>query len=64
MKLAGLDELDNKIVDLLLHDGRMSLSDIGKQVGLSRTAVRNRMAAMEKSGATKQFWTLRLPRAE
>lgn len=63
MKLAGLDELDNKIVDLLLHDGRMSLSDIGKQVGLSRTAVRNRMAAMEKSGIIRGYQVVLDPQA-
>lgn len=63
MKLAGPDELDNKIVDLLLHDGRMSLSDIGKQVGLSRTAVRNRMAAMEKSGIIRGYQVVLDPQA-
>lgn len=50
MHINGLDEKDNEIVNLLLKDGRMSYSDIGEVVGLSRTAVKNRITALENSG--------------
>lgn len=50
MYINSIDEIDNKIVDLLLQDARMTYSDIGIQVGLSRTAVKNRVVALENKG--------------
>lgn len=50
MHINGIDEKDNEIINILLKDGRMSYSDIGEKVGLSRTAVKNRITALEKSG--------------
>ena len=46
MYINGIDKKDNEIINLLLEDGRMSYSDIGERVGLSRTAVKNRIAAL------------------
>ena len=40
MWIKGLDGIDNKILNLLLDNGRMSYSEIGDIVGLSRTAVK------------------------
>lgn len=50
MRISGIDEKDNEVVNLLLKDARMSYSAIGKTVGLSRTAVKNRIEALEKNG--------------
>lgn len=50
MWIESIDEKDNQIVALLRADGRMSYSDIGEKVGLSRTAVKNRVTALEKAG--------------
>jgi DNA-binding Lrp family transcriptional regulator len=50
MHINGIDETSNQIINLLLKDARMSYSDIGEKVGLSRTAVKNRIAALEESG--------------
>jgi DNA-binding Lrp family transcriptional regulator len=50
MHINGIDEIDNEIINLLLKDARMSYSDIGEKVNLSRTAVKNRIAVLEKSG--------------
>lgn len=55
MQIRGIDETDNRIVQLLLKDGRMSYSDIGEKVGLSRTAVKTRIAALERSGIIKGY---------
>lgn len=55
MQIHGIDETDNRIVQLLLKDGRMSYSDIGEKVGLSRTAVKTRIAALERSGIIKGY---------
>ena len=48
MYLNGLDELDQKIVQLLIKNARFSYSDIGKEVGISRVAVKARIQALEK----------------
>lgn len=50
MHINGIDEKDNEIINLLLKDARMSYSDIGEKVGLSRTAIKNRIAVLEKNG--------------
>jgi DNA-binding Lrp family transcriptional regulator len=55
MQIRGIDETDNRIIQLLLEDGRMSYSDIGEKVGLSRTAVKTRIAALERSGIIKGY---------
>ena len=55
MQIHGIDETDNRIVQLLLKDGRMSYSDIGEKVGLSRTAVKTRIAVLERSGIIKGY---------
>ena len=49
MHIKGIDEIDNEIINLLLKDARMSHSDIGEKVGLSRTAVKNRITVLEKN---------------
>ena len=50
MWMKGMDGIDNKIIDLLQEDGRMSYSEIAKKVDLTRTAVKNRIFALEKQG--------------
>ena len=47
MFLQGLDELDQKIVRLLIENARMSYSEIGAKVGVSRVAVKLRIQALE-----------------
>ncbi len=55
MQINGIDAIDNRIVNLLLEDGRMSYSDIADEVGLSRTAVKSRITALERSGIIKGY---------
>ena len=55
MKINGIDEKDNQIINLLLEDSRMSYSDIGDRIGLSRTAVKKRISELEKSGLIKGY---------
>lgn len=57
MMIAGLDELDNKILTVIQDHARMSYSDIGKLVGLSRVAVKNRMDVMEAKGIIQGYET-------
>lgn len=50
MYLNGLDELDQKIIQLLVSNARMSYSDIGKKIGISRVAVKARIQTLENKG--------------
>ena len=50
MFLEGLDALDRKIVQLLIKNARISYSDIGQEVGISRVAVKARIQALEQRG--------------
>ncbi|MDQ6433301.1 Lrp/AsnC family transcriptional regulator [Mesorhizobium sp. LHD-90] len=45
-----MDTLDEKLVTLLRHDARRSISDIAIDLGVSRATVRSRMERLEKSG--------------
>lgn len=55
MFLDGLDELDQKIIRLLIQNARMSYSEIGEQVGISRVAVKMRVQALEKKGIIEEY---------
>ena len=54
MFLEGLDELDQKIVQLLIKNARMSYSEIGSLVGISRVAVKMRVQSLEKRGVIEE----------
>ena len=58
MFLEGLDALDQKILLLLIENARISYSDIGKQVGISRVAVKMRVQAMEQKGIIEEYTTI------
>ena len=47
MYLDNLDELDQKIIQLLIENARISYSDIGEETGISRVAVKARIQAMD-----------------
>ena len=58
MFLDGLDDLDQKIVELLIQNARMSYSDIGQQIGISRVAVKMRVQALEQKGIIEEYTTI------
>ena len=58
MFLDGLDELAQKIVSLLIQNARMSYSEIGQQVGISRVAVKMRVQALEQKGIIEEYTTI------
>ena len=58
MFLEGLDALDQQIVRLLTENARMSYSDIGQAVGVSRVAVRARVQALEQRGVIEEYTTI------
>lgn len=50
-----LDGIDNKIIDLLIKDSRMSFAEIGRLVNLSRVSVRERVNRLIESGVIERF---------
>ena len=58
MFLDGLDELDQQIVKLLIRKARMSYSEIGQKIGISRVAVRSRVQALEQAGIIEEYTTV------
>ena len=58
MYLNGLDELDQKIIQLLIENARISYSDIGEETGISRVAVKARIQALEKRGVIEEYTTI------
>ena len=49
-KHPTLDQVSKTIIELLQEDGRRSYSDIGRVVGLSEAAVRQRVQRLTESG--------------
>lgn len=45
-----MDVLDERLVTLLRHDGRRSISDLAVDLGVSRATVRARMERLERQG--------------
>ena len=50
MNINGLDAIDNQILTLLKDNGRLTYSEIGEKVGLTRTGVKKRIDALEENG--------------
>src|SRR5712691_1518924 len=50
---VDLDELDLRLLTLLLRDGRAPASQLAEQVGLSRPAVADRIEKLERSGVIR-----------
>ena len=51
----NLNVKDSEIIRLLKENARMTYSEIGEVVGLSRTAVKNRVTALEEAGIIKGY---------
>ena len=50
-----VDEIDERIMRLLEENSRMTYVEIGRTVGLSEGAVRNRVQALVSGGVIKRF---------
>ncbi len=58
MFLEGLDELDQKIIQILIENARISYSEIGEKIGISRVAVKARISALEQRGIIEEYTTI------
>lgn len=50
-----LDKLDRRLLVLLAADGRLTMADLGRQVGLSRTAVLARVQRLERDRVIRGY---------
>ncbi|MFE8697807.1 Lrp/AsnC family transcriptional regulator [Cytobacillus sp. FJAT-53684] len=50
-----MDNTDKRILELLTENGRLSYVDIGKELDLSRVAVRERVSRLVEDGVIEQF---------
>ncbi|HRC00015.1 MAG TPA: Lrp/AsnC family transcriptional regulator [Dermatophilaceae bacterium] len=50
-----MEDLDRRIVELLSRDGRMSYTDLGKALGMSTSAVHQRVRRLEQRGIIKGY---------
>ncbi|GKU85196.1 Lrp/AsnC family transcriptional regulator [Niallia sp. NCCP-28] len=53
-----LDAIDQAILDLLHENSRISYTDIGKHVGISRVAVQMRINTLMEQGIIERFTTV------
>ena len=54
--VRALDKLDRRILTLLQNDGRLSMKDLGEQVGLSITPCIERVRRMERDGIISGYY--------
>jgi len=52
-QMAGLDETDRRLIELLRSDGRMAYRALAETLGATESAVRARVRQLESSGAMK-----------
>jgi DNA-binding Lrp family transcriptional regulator len=52
--MGGVDETDLKLLRLLSDDSRRTLRELGREVGLSISAVRKRVEKLERKGVIKR----------
>lgn len=50
-----MDDLDRKILAALVEDGRRTLDDVGREVGLSASAVKRRIDRLRAAGTLRGF---------
>jgi Lrp/AsnC family transcriptional regulator, leucine-responsive regulatory protein len=54
-RVAVVEDQDRRIVELLRQDGRMSYTDLGKAMGMSTSAVHQRVRRLEERGVIKGY---------
>jgi DNA-binding Lrp family transcriptional regulator len=52
-KVVVIDEIDQKIADILAEDGRTSMAEIGKKIGISTDLVRKKYIKLRDNGILK-----------
>jgi Lrp/AsnC family transcriptional regulator, leucine-responsive regulatory protein len=55
MSEAKMDELDHRLIDLLVLNSRISLKELGKATDLSSPSVADRVRRLEEKGVIRSF---------
>ena len=58
MRIEGIDELDNRILEIIKDNARLTYREIGELAGVSRVSVKTRMDAMKEKGIIRGFRTV------
>ncbi len=53
--MPKIDELDQKILEILEEDGRMSYRQLGKKLGVEESTARKRVLRLREKGVIKRF---------
>jgi len=59
----ALDTTNRRLLEELQHDGRLSLAELGRRVGLSSPAVADRLSRLERDGVIAGYHVAVDPRA-
>ncbi|KXB05256.1 hypothetical protein AKJ50_01420, partial [candidate division MSBL1 archaeon SCGC-AAA382A13] len=57
MFIEKLDGVDMKILKMLVEDGRVKLSEMAEEVGLSHSGLRRRVKALEEEDVIEGYTT-------
>lgn len=55
---SGLDAFDRKILSILSSEGRISIADLARQIGLSKSPTQARLRRLEDSGVISGYRAL------
>lgn len=61
--MTELDRIDRKILDILQRQGRISMTDLAEQIGLSTSPCSERVKRMEREGVISGYYARVDPRA-
>jgi Lrp/AsnC family transcriptional regulator for asnA, asnC and gidA len=61
--MSPLDEIDTRILEMLEEDARRSFTEMAEKLKVSESAVRKRVAALQKEGVIRKF-TIRIDHAK
>lgn len=57
-KLAGLDVFDSKILNILAVEGRISVTELARRIGLSKSPTQARLKRLEDHGVIRGYRAL------
>lgn len=55
---SGLDSFDRKILDVIAVEGRISVTDLSKRIGLSKSPTQARLRRLEETGVVRGYRAL------
>lgn len=61
--MPDLDRIDRKILDILQRDGRISMTELAQQIGLSTSPCSERVKRMERDGVISGYHARVQPKA-